>query len=78
MRVHIARQGRERIPTDDFTLIALGLGIVLALWLVFSLIRKVFGLALVIALALGGWYLWNNPEAFQSVSNTLSGFFSFR
>ena len=37
------------MPTDNLTLIALGLGGLLIVWLVFSLIKKVFGLMLLAA-----------------------------
>lgn len=34
----------------------------MVLWLIFSVLRKVFGIALVLALALGAWMIWSNPE----------------
>ena len=49
------------MATDDITLIGLGIAAIVVLWLVFSLVRKVFGLALIAALALGAWMLWTNP-----------------
>lgn len=42
------------IPTDNYTLIVLGVIVVVAFWLVFSLFRKVFGLVLLAALVIGG------------------------
>jgi uncharacterized membrane protein YccC len=51
------------MPTDTGTLIGLGVAAVVVLWLVFAMMRKLFGIALIIALAAGAWYLWSNPEA---------------
>ncbi len=46
---------------DTTALIALGCGALLAVWLVFSLLKKVLGLALLAGLALVGYLVWNNP-----------------
>lgn len=55
------------IPTDTVSLLFIG-GIALAaFWLVFSLVRKVFGLVLIVALALGAWVVWSNPDMMQSL-----------
>ena len=50
------------MPTDPSTLIALGIGAVLLVWLVFSVIKKLFGVALIAALAFGAYMIWTNPE----------------
>lgn len=34
----------------------------MVLWLVFSVLKKVFGLVLLAALVVGGFLLWRNPE----------------
>jgi hypothetical protein len=44
-----------------------------AFWLVFSLARKMFGLVLLVALAVGAWVLWSNPHLLYSVSRGLLG-----
>lgn len=51
---------------------ALGIAAVVAVWLVFSVLKKVIGLVLLAALALGAWMLWSNPQMLQS----LLGYFS--
>ena len=49
------------MPTDSTTLIGLAIGAVILAWLVFSVLRKLFGLALIAALVLAVTVLWFNP-----------------
>lgn len=51
-----------KIPTDPLTLMGLGIGAVVVIWLIFSVVKKVIGIAIVLALAAGGWFLWTNPQ----------------
>ncbi|SDG69788.1 hypothetical protein SAMN04487974_10670 [Pelagibacterium luteolum] len=66
---------RYAIPTDTFTLIGIGVAALVALWLVFSLVRKVFGFVLLAAIGLGAWYLWSNPETAQDLFGVVMDFF---
>jgi hypothetical protein len=50
------------MPTDTSTLLALGIGAAILIWLVFSLMKKLFGLAIIAALAFGAYLLWVNPD----------------
>jgi hypothetical protein len=50
------------MPTDTPSLLALGIGAAILLWLVFSVMKKLFGLALIAALVFGAYMLWTNPE----------------
>ena len=50
------------MPTDTSTLLALGVGAGILLWLVFSLMKKLFGLAIIAAIAFGAYMLWANPD----------------
>jgi len=59
------------MPTDTGTLIGLGVAAIVVLWLVFAMMRKLFGIALIIALAAGAWYLWSNPEAQRTALNMI-------
>ena len=63
------------MPNDNLTLIALGLAGLFVVWLVFSLIRKMFGLVLLAALVIGGVVLWNNPALLEGLLHTLGGLF---
>lgn len=65
---------RPAIPTDDLTLIGLGLAAIFVLWLVFAMIRKLFGLVLIGALVLGGWVVWNDPELLERLTDTIARF----
>ena len=53
-------------------LIVLGLVGLAVVWLVFSLVRKLFGLLLLVALAVGGLVLWSNPELLSGLLGTVS------
>jgi hypothetical protein len=50
------------MPMDTSTLLALGIGAAILVWLVFSLVKKLFGLAIIAALAFGAYMLWANPD----------------
>ena len=50
------------MPTDMSSLLVLGIGAAILLWLVFSVMKKLFGLALIAALAFGGYMVWTNPD----------------
>jgi|GEM_PF-1359764 hypothetical protein len=49
------------MPTDSTTLIGLAIGAVILAWLVFSVLRKLFGFALIAAVVLAVTVLWFNP-----------------
>ena len=66
------------MQTDNLTLIGLGLAGLFIVWLVFSLVKKAFGLALLAALVIGAYLLWNNPAMLQGLLNTVAGFFGGR
>lgn len=55
------------IPTDPLTLMGLGIGAVVIIWLVFSVVKKMVGIAIVLALVVGGWFLWTNPQHLQPI-----------
>jgi hypothetical protein len=61
------------MPSDSYMLIGLGCAALLAVWLVFSLVKKIFGLALLAALALGLFVLWNNPAMLHQLIAFASG-----
>mgnify|MGYP003647940269 CR=1 FL=1 len=63
------------MQSDNLTLIGLGLAGLFIVWLVFSLVKKVFGLVLLAALAIGAYLLWTNPAMLQGLLDTLAGFF---
>jgi hypothetical protein len=53
------------IPTDNYTLIGIGVAAVVVAWLAFSVLKKVFGLVLLAVLVGVGFLLWQNPELAQ-------------
>lgn len=63
------------IPTDGFSLIVISAIALAAFWLVFSLVRKMFGLVLLAAIGIAAWVLWSNPELFERVMAMVQGRF---
>lgn len=63
---------------DNYTMIGLGFAALLVVWLVFSLIRKIMGMALLATLALGAYLIWVNPDLRASVFTTVMGLFGAR
>ncbi|ODT50673.1 hypothetical protein [Devosia sp. 63-57] len=49
------------MPNDPNSLIGLAVVAVIVLWLVFSVLKKLFGLALVAAIVGAAAFLWFNP-----------------
>lgn len=43
----------------------------MALWFAFTVVRKLFGLALLAAVAIGAWMLWNDSEMLYSAAETV-------
>lgn len=57
------------MPNDPTTLIGLGVAAIVVVWLVFSVLKKVIGFVVLIALAGGAYLLWTNPGLVDSLSN---------
>lgn len=49
------------MPNDPNSLISLAVVAIIVLWLVFSVLKKLFGLALIAAIVGAGAFLWFNP-----------------
>lgn len=56
----------------------MGTGVVAAvvLWLVVFVVRKLIGVALLTAVAIGGWMVWNDPVLLQDWAYEMKDFFS--
>ena len=52
-------------------LIGLGVGAIVVLWLVFSVLKKLIGFVFLGAIVLAGFLLWTNPGLQQAVMNWL-------
>jgi len=50
------------MPNDPMTLMGFGIGAIVVIWLVFSVVKKMVGIAIVLALAAGAWFLYTNPQ----------------
>jgi hypothetical protein len=48
-------------------LIGLGVGAIIIVWLVFSVLKKVIGLFVLAALAAAAFVLWQNPALLQGL-----------
>ncbi|MDP9590591.1 UNVERIFIED_ORG: hypothetical protein J2W19_003155 [Shinella zoogloeoides] len=53
------------MPSDLMSLIILATVAAMVLWLVFFVARKLFGFALLVAIAVGAWMIWNDPTVLQ-------------
>lgn len=63
------------ITSDTYTLIGLGVGAMVVLWLVFSVLKKVIGLMLLAAMAAAAFLLWQNPGMRDTLLAWLQGVF---
>lgn len=61
------------MPTDPATLTGFGVGAIVIVWLVFSVLKKVIGLAVLALLVGAGFVLWTNPGLLQAVGLALPG-----
>jgi len=59
-------------------LIGLGVVAIVAVWLVFSVVRKALGLALLAALIIGGVVLWNDPDLLHATIGFAAELFGAR
>ena len=50
------------MPEDSATLIGLAVGAIVIIWLVFSVLKKLFGQALIAAIVAAIAFVWLNPE----------------
>ena len=53
------------MTSDLMSLIILAAVGAAVLWLVFFVARKLFGFALLVAIAVGAWIIWNDPAVLQ-------------
>ena len=63
------------MPNDFISFIILAALAVVVLWLVFFVVRKLFGVALLIALAVGAWMVWNDPDHLRQWADPVMNFF---
>ena len=66
----------SQIPNDTITLLGLGVGAIVIVWLVFSVLKKVMGLLVLAAVVVAGFVLWQNPALLQSLIGWIQGFMS--
>ncbi len=50
------------MPNDAQTMIGLAVGAIIVIWLVFSVLKKLFGLALIAGIVALIAFVWFNPE----------------
>ena len=66
------------MASDTYLLIGLGCVALFVVWLVFSLVKKLFGIALLIGVVIAGFVVWNNPDLQRAVIEWISGFMGRR
>ncbi len=60
------------IPADVPTFLAVSVISVVAIWLFAFIVRKLIGIALVVALIVGGFVVWHNPAILNTIGHTAS------
>lgn len=63
------------MPGDLLSLIITGVVVVVVIWLVVFVVRKLIGIALLVALAIGLWMVWNDPGFLNGAADAVSGLF---
>ncbi|NSY46593.1 hypothetical protein G6L97_25975 (plasmid) [Agrobacterium tumefaciens] len=58
------------IPEDFYSMLVMGVGVVIASWLMMFVVRRLISLALVAALIIGGLTVWQNPAALRTAQDT--------
>lgn len=48
----------------------------MVLWFIFTVVRKLFVLALLIALAIGAWMIWDDPNLLLDAWFAVTGLFA--
>lgn len=56
-----------KIPEDITSMLIAGVVVLVVLWLVMFVVRKLVGIALMAALIIGSWIIWHDPALLQSV-----------
>jgi uncharacterized membrane protein YccC len=59
--------GSVPMPAETYTLVGLGVAGVVIAWLIFSVFKKMLGLAFLAALAFAAWMVWQNPDILQQL-----------
>ncbi|SFB59349.1 hypothetical protein SAMN03159496_05512 [Rhizobium sp. NFR07] len=59
------------LPDDFYSLLITGAVILAVLWLVVFILRKVVSVALIAALVVGGWFVWNDPSILRTAGDTV-------
>ncbi|MCF6371063.1 hypothetical protein [Rhizobium halophilum] len=64
------------MPDDLYSLIITGVIVVVVIGFVYFVVRKLIGVALLVALAIGVWMVWNDPALLQQWADAVMDLFS--
>lgn len=59
--------GSPPMPAETYTLVGLGVAGIVIAWLIFSVFKKILGLAFLAVLAFAALMVWQNPEILQQL-----------
>jgi hypothetical protein len=59
------------LPDDFYSWLVTGVVILIVLWLVVFVVRKLIGVALIAALVVGAWLVWNDPSILRAAGETV-------
>lgn len=65
MRPHFIQEAH--IFGDYLTISIFGLLAIVVIWFVFAIVRRLIGIVLLGAVALGAWMIWNDPQLLMSI-----------
>jgi hypothetical protein len=59
------------IPQNVSATLMTGLVVLVVLWLATFVVKKLIGVALAVALAFGGWVVWNDPSLLLTAQDSV-------
>jgi hypothetical protein len=59
------------MTSETTILFGLGIAAVIAVWLVFSIFRKIIGFVFLAAVAAGIYYVWRNPSVVEGLAQAV-------
>lgn len=63
------------IPEDIYSLLVMVVVALVAIWLVMFVVRKLIGIAIVAALVIGGFMIWQDPTLLRTAQDSAIGYY---
>jgi hypothetical protein len=59
------------VPVDFYSWLVMGIGLLVVMWLVVFVVRKLIGVALIAVVVVGAWLVWNDPSILRAAGETV-------